>query len=681
MCPIAMALLMVVLFGTFAYTMTWRWRLMVIGPSDIPLDQPAERMRRMVLFALGQWRMPRHPLAGLAHIFIYLGAVVMLLRALILFARGFVSNQHFGYWLFDTGAPLGDAYALIKDVFVALVLIGVAVFFYYRVLKRLKRMTLNFEGLLILAILTTLMLSDVLYDGANIVRHDEAATFNVWEPLGSLAAIPLRDASEGTIMFLQHLGFWTHVSVILLFMNILPYTKQFHEMTAFPNVYVQNLNPPGRLPPLVDIEGMLEREETLGIKRIDQFGWNAILDFYTCTECGRCKDQCPASNTGKKLAPKDLTVDLRDFLYGNDRQLVAAKAKANDNGETSEDNAPQCHKDLVDGIIDPEVLWACTTCRACEQECPVFISYVDKIVNMRRYLVQERGEFPNELQTAFRSLESAGNPFGFPADERGAWAQPLGVKTLADHPDAEVLFWVGCMPSFDDRAKKVTTAMATLMQQAGVDFAILGAEETCTGDAARRAGNEYLFQMLAQQNIETLNRYAVEKKLVVTTCPHCYNTLKNEYPDFGGHYNVIHHSEFLADLIAKGKLKPTQRVDKTITFHDSCYLGRYNDIYDAPRNTLTSVPGVTLVEPEQTKDRGMCCGAGGAQMFKEEEEGDDRINNKRTDQLLATHPDAIANACPFCTRMIMDGLADKEREELPTLDIAEVLLESIDDNH
>ncbi len=331
-------------------------------------------------------------------------------------------------------------------------------------------------------------------------------------------------------------------------------------------------------------------------------------------------------------------------------------------------------------MIDPEVLWACTTCRACEQECPVCITYVDKIVDMRRYLAQERGEFPTELQTVFRSLESSANPWGFPAEDRAKWAEGMDVKTIAENPGAEVLFWVVCAPSFDERAKKVTRATAKLMQQAGVDFAILGPEEQCTGDPARRAGNEYLFQMMAAANVEVLNGYGADKKTIVTSCPHCFNTLANEYGDFGGKYNVVHHSVFLADLVRRGRLKPTKAIEKKVAFHDSCYLGRYNEVYDEPRDALRSIPGLTVLEPEQTRDRGMCCGAGGAQMFKEEEPGTERVNDVRTRQLLDTNPDAVSSACPFCMRMLTDGIAGSDRQEVEQLDIAELLLASVDGN-
>lgn len=328
-------------------------------------------------------------------------------------------------------------------------------------------------------------------------------------------------------------------------------------------------------------------------------------------------------------------------------------------------------------MIDPEVLWACTSCRACETECPVFITYVDKLVDLRRHLVMERGEFPTQLQSAFRGLETNANPWSFPAEDRAKWSDGLGVKTIAENPDATVLFWVGCAPSFDERAKKVTVATVKLLQKAGVDFAVLGQEERCTGDPARRAGNEYLFQMFAQQNVETLNGVGADKKKILTTCPHCFNTLLNEYADFGGKYDVIHHTTFLAELVSQGRLKPTKRIEQKVAFHDSCYLGRYNEVYDAPRETLRRIPGLTILEPAQTRDRGMCCGAGGAQFFKEEEHGEKRVNALRTEQLLDTNPDAVSSACPFCMRMLTDGLADKGKESMPQLDVAELLLQSV----
>jgi len=722
-----MALLLLGGWALFAYSARRRWKLMMVGAAENRFDQPGARLRAVWTYALKQLRMRRYPLAGIAHMLIFSGFAVLLLRSLILWGRGF--DESFSFWLFGPDQWLGKVYSLLKDVFVVLVILGTLVFVYFRVVKRLKRMSLSMEGLVILGIILVMMLADLLYDGASLVlaagesaREAHVVTggaesiaaglsFHPWEPAGSVAQYLVSPLPDGAVKTVQHLGFWMHSTLVLLFLNLLPYSKHFHVITAIPNVYTLNLHPPGRLAPITDIEGKLEREETLGIRRINQFSWKSILDFYTCTECGRCSDHCPATKTGKKLSPKHFTLDLRNFLYKQEDALVAASSVASSHsgsetrplgsvgngsteprplgsggngsteprplGSVADAASPEHAKDLVNGVIDPEVLWACTTCRACEQECPVFITYVDKIVDMRRYLTQERGEFPDALQSAFRGLESAGNPWSFPAEDRAKWTEGLDIKTLAEHPDVPVLFWVGCAPAFDERAKKVTRATARLMKLAGVDFAILGTEETCTGDPARRAGNEYLFQTFARQNVATLNGHGVDKKKIVTSCPHCFNTLLNEYPDFGGKYEVIHHSTFLAALVRQDKLKPTKRLDKRVAYHDSCYLGRYNEVYDPPRDVLRSIPGVTLVEPLQTRDRGMCCGAGGAQMFKEEESGTDRVNLLRTQQLLDTKPDAISSACPFCMRMLTDGLAGKDRESLPQLDIAEMLLEAM----
>ena len=675
--PLFMTLALLFSLGLFAYSANHRWRLMRVGPADLRFDNIGQRISRTLRFAFGQARMPRYKGAGVAHIMIFFGFLVLLLRSLILFARGFTDNPQFGYWIFEVGTPLGNLYGLIKDVFIAVVIVGTLVFFYYRLIAKPKRMSFSGEALLILGIIFVMMVADVLYDGANIEHiagNVEGAEHHAWaEPLGSLIAPMMKGASPGALAFWRHLGFWTHSLLVLIFLNILPYTKHFHIITAIPNVFFQPLGAPGRLSEMEDLEGMVEREETLGIRRIDQWGNKAILDFYTCTECGRCTDFCPANKTGKLLSPKQLTIDLRNFLYRHRPALIAASnAKPNADGE----GEPAPHQvDLVPEVVKPEVLWACTTCRACEQECPVFISYVDKIVDLRRYLVQEGGEFPEQLQTAFRGMETSGTPYNLPADDRMNWAQGLDVPLMSDGPDVDLLFWVGCAAAFDDRAKKVARATAQLMKTAGVKFACLGPEEQCTGDAARRAGNEFLFQTMAQMNIETLNGYNVKR--IVTLCPHCYNTLAHEYPDFGGRYEVIHHADFLLELVRRGQLQPTGRVKATVTFHDSCYLGRYNEIYDSPREMLGSIPGVRLVEPAEMRDRGMCCSAGGAQMWKEEEAGDTKISFARTNQLVETGAEVIASACPFCMRMFTDGINLQDIEGIEQLDIAELLLRSV----
>jgi Fe-S oxidoreductase/Zn-dependent protease len=683
--PVAMTFLLLAGFGIFAYSAYRRWQLMMVAKApENRADRLGERVAATFKYAFGQKRMVRYPLAGWAHIVVFFGFLVLLLNSLILWGRGYVVD--FDFWIFGEHQPLGAVYALLRDVFAVLVILGVLVFYYYRLIARLKRLTLNFEGVLILSIIFVMMIADLVYEGGAMVRAAREAgadgpLLRAAMPFGSLLAVTMSSLSDGALTFWWHAGFWAHCALVLFFLNLLPYGKHFHVITVLPNVFMQNLDGLGRLKTIVDVEGRVEREETLGVKTVADLSWKAVLDFYTCTECGRCSDHCPASNTGKKLSPKHLTMDLRDHMYDHQSYLIGLAAKKRGESEGSgqllkEDEEFQ----LVGPTINPEVIWACTTCGACEQECPVFISYIDKIVDMRRHLVMERGEFPEQLQNAFRGLETVGNPYSYPNEQRAEWAAGLDVPLMADKGEAEYLYWVGCAPSFDDRSRKVARAFAQLMKAADVDFAILGPEETCNGDPARRAGNEYLFQTLAQANVGTLNGYNVKK--IVTTCPHCYNTLKDEYPDFGGNYEVIHHSELLAELVRTGRIKPAHPVNVTVAYHDACYLGRHNEVYDPPREVLQAIPGLRLVEAAENRDRGMCCGAGGGQMWKEEEPGEMKVNHKRTNQLLEVLPDTsascgVATACPFCMTMLNDGLKDQGYDDIQQLDIAEILLRSV----
>ncbi len=668
MSALVMTLLLLAGWGFFAWTVRRRWRLMRIGRPLGRGDRVADRLKLTLQFAIGQARMPRYQWSGLAHILVFGGFMVLLLRSLILWGRGYDADFNMGW--FGPDQPLGMIYAVLKDTFVLLVLAGTFIFVYYRAVRKLPRLTLNREGLVILGIIAAMMAADLLYDGARMARPDQPA--HGVEYAGFLLSKGLHGLPPATLRLMEHAGFWTHSALVLIFLNLLPYSKHFHIITAIPNVFAMDLSPRGRLAPIEDMEGKIEREETLGIATLADLSWKGILDLYTCTECGRCSDVCPATRSGKLLSPKHLAVDLRDQLYARQNEVMTAGGHG---------DSPVHTQAVVGGTgIKPEVLWACTTCRACEEECPVFITYVDKIVDLRRNLVMERAEFPEALQNAFRGLETSGNPWSYPADDRLQWTAGLDIPLVSDKPDAAVLFWVGCAPAFDARARAVTIATARLMQHAGIDFAILGMEETCTGDPARRAGNEFLFQMLAAQNCTVLNGYSVKK--IVTTCPHCFNTLRNEYPDFGGHFEVVHHTAFLCDLVRAGALAPRHAVRARVTYHDSCYLGRYNNDYDSPRALLAAIPGVELVEPEMTRDRGMCCGAGGAQMFKEEESGDTRVNALRTGQLLEVlHPGpstrVVSSACPFCMRMLTDGIAAADREDVQQLDVAEVLCRSV----
>lgn len=777
--PTWMLAMLVGLSALFAWSANRRWQLLKVGLPENRLDNLVERLKGTWEYAFRQRKMGYYPLAGLAHKLIFVGFLVLLLRSVTLWGRGF--DPAFSMWILGNdpvqlpgigAVPLGHIYEFVKDVTASMVIFGALVFLYYRVVKHESRMTLSGEGVLILGIILTMMVGDMVYDASITVLHHRWSTMSCgpqdaqlceriatlvapfngvpanpaelhWHlfpnPAGSLVAWILSGAGPENLIVFAHLGFWSHSTLVMVFLNLLPHSKHFHIITAIPNVFARDLAPRGRLPLVAGsaeaIGDMVmkaaeepEKAAPVGIARIEDFTWKAILDFYTCTECGRCTDNCPAHKTGKILSPKQLTLDLRDHLYGRENEFInrpgGPKGAVDDGhahhgadhhaeGEHGHDDHGHGHDDhghddhghddhghhepvypenpipipevvskpidLVAGVIHPDVLWACTTCRACEEQCPVMISYVDKIVSMRRNLVLVKGEFPAELAGPFNAMEVNGNPWNLARIDRGNWAEGLGVPTMAENPQAAVLYWVGCAASYDDRAKRIARATAKLLKAAGVDFAILGQEETCTGDPARRAGNEYLFAMLAEQNVATLNGYKEQGgvRQIVTTCPHCFNTLSNEYPDFGAKFEVVHHTDFLLGLVAEKKLIPRKRVEGKVVFHDSCYLGRYNDVYEQPRDILKSIPGVQLVEAEGwNRQKGLCCGAGGAQMWMEEQ-NKDRVNVKRTLQLLQTEATTIATACPFCQTMITDGLKDQSKEEsIRQLDVVELLEES-----
>jgi len=746
--PIWMAAIIVGLTSAFLWSAKKRFELLSTGRPEGRFDRIPERIKGVVIYALAQRKMHYYRLAGLAHMLIFIGFGVLLLRTLILWGRGFWPSWNLIVLgpdpLFGV-LPLGHGYEFAKDLVGTLVVAGAATFIYFRAVRREARMTLSGEGLLILGIICTMMISDMVYDGAamalvarqpglcvarldaeicetvSIITAPFAASdlgkpvaFHLYAPVGSLFALAMKGFGTSVLVSLAHIGFWTHSSLVLVFLNILPFSKHFHIITAIPNVFFRSLDPPGRLPMvakttddlMVMVEAAMEQKpdaEPVGKATIEDFSWKAILDFYTCTECGRCTDNCPAHITGKILSPKQLALNLRDHLYANEEDLIERRVgmmnggpKAEAHGDTPdgeypsaaalamafEANAgptpPKRSLELVGNIVHADVLWACTTCRACEEQCPVMISYVDKIVDMRRNLVLVKGEMPAELNNPFSAMETNGNPWNMARMDRAGWSDGLDIPMMSDKPDAKVLYWVGCAGSYDDRAKKVARATAKLMQAAGVEFAILGQEETCTGDPARRAGNEYLFMMLAEQNAATLNGYKEQGgiKTIITACPHCFNTLANEYPDFGAKFEVVHHAEFLLGLLAEKKLLPKHPVKARVVYHDSCYLGRYNGIYEQPRDILKAIPGVELVEAEWSKNKGLCCGAGGGQMWMEEQ-NKDRVNVKRTLQLLETKATTVASACPFCMTMLTDGLKDQgKEEEVKQMDVAELLAQS-----
>ncbi|MGH7268927.1 MAG: (Fe-S)-binding protein, partial [Polyangiaceae bacterium] len=544
MSPIAMFLLIATALAMFGWSASRRWQLIQVGRPASRLDHIEARLAGTWRFAFRQEKMDYYNPAGFAHKLIFAGFVILLFRTLVLWGRGFYPP--FNLWILDPSKPLGQAYELIKDCMATLVIAGTLVFFYYRLVAKPKRMALSFEGFLIIAIIFTMMIADMTYDGASLVLASKQAAFcsaaghvgtasqcasiatitaplggehwmGSWSPwpapAGSLLAALLQGVSPVLLVWVAHAGFWTHSTLVLLFLNLLPHSKHFHVITAIPNVFLRSLTPAGRLDPMAEsaeklMEKVGEAGEApdplalpVGVARIDQFTWKAILDFYTCTECGRCSDNCPAHRTGKMLSPKHLTLALRDHLYEREDEFIARGA------DPAKSDGASTPMNLVPDVIHPDILWACTTCRACEEQCPVLISYVDKIVDMRRNLVMVKGEFPHELAKPFQGMETNGNPWNLSRMDRAGWADGLAIPTMSEKPNAPVLFWVGCSASYDERAKKIARATAKLLKQAGVDFAVLGQEESCTGDPARRAGNEFLFAMLAEGNSATINGY------------------------------------------------------------------------------------------------------------------------------------------------------------------------------
>jgi Fe-S oxidoreductase len=495
------------------------------------------------------------------------------------------------------------------------------------------------------------MLSIALMHGCELQRDPAWAK---WMPLSRGLSYLLENGNPELYAFGSHFFKWIHMLLVLGFAMYIPHSKHLHIVAAGPNTFLKNLK---KTKAMRTISFEDPEVSQYGASKLTDLSWKDALDYYACTECGRCQDVCPAYQTQKPLSPKKLILDLKHAMQDQKETILAKNYEA----------LPS----IIDLRVTEDVIWACTSCRACEIACPVFIEHTDKIFDIRRNLVMMESRFPPEVQTVFKNMENQGTPWAFSPETRSDWAEGLSIKTVAENPEIDVLLWVGCAGAYDERNKKVVRAFASLLKKAQVKFAILGNEERCTGDPARRMGNEYLYQTLARSNIEVLQRYQVKK--IVTSCPHCLNTLKNEYPDLGGHYEVFHHAQYLAMLIAQGKIKPSKNYEESITFHDSCYLGRWNGIYQEPREILRSV-GANPVEMKSHHQESLCCGAGGGRMWMEEHLGK-RINLARTEQALETGASTIATSCPFCLTMLSDGVQSKMATQTKVLDIAELLNE------
>jgi Fe-S oxidoreductase len=653
--PVAAAILAVVLVvavALFARRAVLLYRLVRMGKPAKRFDDFPARARAEAVVVIGQSKLLQRLLPGLMHAAIFWGFIVLL--PTIAIAMIAIVDQHATLpWLGRQGW-----YALLVDVFALLVLAGVITAFAIRKMQRPRRFAGSHlrEADFILLLIAGIVISLFGWHGSQIalgLNEYPAA----WAPISSLLADALH---QSWTPYLERAAVWAHVLIILGFLVYLPYSKHLHIFLAAVNVFFGRTRARGRLEP-IDFE-VADDEVRFGAATVTDLTWKQMVDTMSCTECGRCQDVCPAFNTGKELSPKLLIMALRDQVLAQGPKAHAAKQAG-----TEVRLEP-----LVPGAVTDNVVWDCVTCGACVRECPVGIEHIDHIIDLRRNLVMVESRFPDEAATMLRDVDRASNPWGKPQSDRARWADGLGVRVLsAGEPAPDVLFWVGCGPSFDERAKQAAISTAKLLKEAGVDFAILGPRESCTGDPARRMGDEYTFQKMAKQNVGTLN--AAKAKKIVTTCPHCFNTIGKEYADFGGQYEVIHHTEFLAGLVREGRLKPLAG-ERKITYHDSCYLARHNDVREAPRE-LASAAG-HAVEMPRNRERTFCCGAGGARMWMEERRGRP-INEERVREAAGTGAETLAVACPFCTVMLDDGVRTTGAK-LQVIDLATLLSEAVD---
>ncbi len=718
-------LVIVVVAAYFALTRVWfLYRLTRSGqPAVGRTDEVPTRIGAELTEVLGQRKLLKWTVPGVAHVFAFWGFLVLILTLIETF--GLLVWQDFAIPLIGTWSVIG----FLEDLFAVLVIIGLAMFAVIRLRTqpaehgRSSRFYGSHTGAawLVLVLIFLVVATLLIYRAAQV--NTGTFPYDNWAFASHSLATILQPLGETANIWIETLFIWANIAVILGFLILVLNSKHLHIFAAPINVAFSRR--PDGLGPLLPMYSGTEEidfedpadDALFGRGRIEDFTWKGNLDLLTCTECGRCQSQCPAWNTGKPLSPKLIIMDLRETLFGKAPYILATQGKEFEYGDVDEeilatmdagvqaevarpfigprDEDPHRetdgydatgHRSIVQAVIDEDALWSCTTCGACVNQCPVDIEHIDHIIDMRRHQVMIQSEFPTELGGLFKNLENKGNPWGMNASLRNDWISEVdfdvrvfgmdGEDTIPD--DVEWLFWVGCAGAYEDRAKKTTKDVATLLHTAGVNFMVLGEGETCTGDPARRAGNEFLFQMQAMQNVEMLNE--VKARKIVVTCPHCLNTLGREYPQLGGNYEVVHHSQVLAELVRERRLTPVQPVQEKVTYHDPCYLGRHNKVYVPPRELVASVPGVQLVEMERTGDKSFCCGAGGARMWMEEKLGT-RVNQNRADEAIGTGAGKVAVACPFCNVMLNDGVTNRQGEGtaagVEVVDIASLLLASV----
>jgi len=681
-------ILAVIALAAFVYAIYHRYRLWRVGKKD---TVPTSLWKRTKTFAVTglvdgfvHRRILRDFYPGSMHALLFWGALLLILGTAMDVIDHYITSR--------LGVPFlhGNTYlafSFLNDLGGIMLLIGVLIAFIRRYIQKPQRLDNILDDATTLTFIFVIVLTGFILEGLRIqvtAAHSTDLPIMQWEKWSFLGYGFAKAFNGGAHLIGWYQGlWWFHTALVIgaIIYISLAFQRLTHIIVSPVNVFFRSLTPKGALA-TID----LENTETFGASKIEDFTWKDMLDFDSCTRCGRCQDNCPAHLSGKPLSPKKVIQDLKALFVEKAPLLLKAQAAAAvatstaaNPGQSSNPGGSEApcepERKMIGDIITEDVIWACTTCRACLEQCPVFIQPMQKIIEMRRNLVLEQTQFPETAMGALRSMEQRGHPWRGTMATRTDWADGLGIKPLSENKDVDILYWVGCTGALEERNMKVATSVGKILKAAGVNFSILGNEETCCGEPARRIGNEYLYQTLAQQNVEILNSYGVKK--IVTSCPHCFNTLKNEYPQFKGNFEVVHHTEFISDLLKQGKLTIAQKLDKKTTYHDSCYLGRYNDIYKAPREILRYVTGVDPLEMSHRKSKGFCCGAGGGRMWMEEQIGR-RINHMRTQEAIDTKAEILASACPYCLQMFEDAIKALEAEgKLKVMDLAEILAASI----
>lgn len=671
----------------FVYLVKTRLAYIKLGQKEQFDQRFKERLHAIWVNVFGQKKLLKDKKSGIIHVMFFYGFILVQFGAIDFIIKGLAPGRNLPL------GPVYPAFTFFQEIVTFLILIAVGWAFYRRYIEKLVRLKRGFKAGLVLIFIGGLMLTVLLGNGMNLIWHEHGLSWS--EPIASGIAFMLSGVGKTGAAVILYIAWWIHLLFLLSFLVYVPQSKHAHLIAGPANVFFNRMESAGKLE---KIDFTDETKESYGAGKIEDFRQSQLLDLYACVECGRCTNMCPATGTGKMLSPMDLILRLRDhltekgaavtsrspwvpaaFRHTRGNQLAAASAGS---GSQEAAAALDYNPSLIGDVITEEEIWACTTCRNCEDQCPVMNEHVDKIIDLRRYLVLTEGKMDSDAQRAMTSIERQGNPWGLNRKERENWRDeapdaeiPTVKEMKKEGKEYEYLFWVGSMGSYDNRSQKIAISFAKLLNHAGVSFAILGNKEKNSGDTPRRLGNEFLFQELAEKNISEFEKNDVKK--IVTIDPHAYNLFKNEYPDFGFEGEVYHHTEVLAELVKNGKLKPQHPLHETITFHDSCYLGRYNEVYDPPREILKAIPGVQLVEMERNREIGMCCGAGGGLMWMEEETGN-RINVARTEQALAVNPSVISSGCPYCLTMLGDGTKAKEAEDqVKTYDVVELLAQSV----